>query len=68
LSLAIDVLGSTCFSAGLDSTIRCWSIPTVDIDQYDTYGNIKICTVASTCDFLCNSFLVWLAKRDRSKL
>ena len=41
LSLVLDVVGSTCYSGGLDSTIRSWSIPTVDIDAYDAYGEFS---------------------------
>uniref|UniRef100_H2XXS1 Striatin N-terminal domain-containing protein n=1 Tax=Ciona intestinalis TaxID=7719 RepID=H2XXS1_CIOIN len=37
LSLEIDTEGSSCFSGGLDSTVRVWSIPSVEIDAYDTY-------------------------------
>uniref|UniRef100_H2ZDP0 Striatin N-terminal domain-containing protein n=1 Tax=Ciona savignyi TaxID=51511 RepID=H2ZDP0_CIOSA len=37
LSLEVDADGSYCFSGGLDASVRVWSIPSVEIDAYDTY-------------------------------
>lgn len=39
LSLAIDNEGTTCFSGGLDSSIRTWNIPSRHIDAYDAYAS-----------------------------
>ncbi|XP_072405481.1 striatin-3-like isoform X1 [Chiloscyllium punctatum] len=37
LSLAVSSKGDQCFSGGLDGTICCWNIPSLNIDPYDTY-------------------------------
>ncbi|KAG1667331.1 Striatin-3 [Nymphon striatum] len=39
LCLAMSSNGETCFSGGLDSTVRCWKIPSSNIDPYDTYNS-----------------------------
>ncbi|XP_060077538.1 striatin-3-like isoform X3 [Ylistrum balloti] len=42
LCLAVSATGEQCFSGGLDSSIRCWNIPSSNIDPYDSFG--KYCT------------------------
>ncbi|XP_039252174.2 striatin-3-like [Styela clava] len=37
LSLAIDNEGAMCYSGGVDSSIRTWTIPSRHIDAYDSY-------------------------------
>ncbi|KAL5009242.1 hypothetical protein ScPMuIL_014823 [Solemya velum] len=37
LSLAVSSSGEQCFSGGIDSTIRCWNIPSSNIDPYDSF-------------------------------
>lgn len=37
LSLAITPSGDMCFSGGLDATIRCWNMPSIQVDPYDSY-------------------------------
>ncbi|XP_014666463.1 PREDICTED: striatin-3-like isoform X3 [Priapulus caudatus] len=37
LSLAMSVSGEECFSGGIDSSIRCWKIPSSNVDPYDMY-------------------------------
>ncbi|XP_078089826.1 striatin-3 isoform X2 [Mustelus asterias] len=37
LSLAISSNGEQCFSGGIDATIRCWNMPSPNVDPYDTY-------------------------------
>jgi len=37
LSLAIASSGDFCFSGGIDSTIRVWSMPSPNVDPYDSY-------------------------------
>ncbi|XP_048378591.1 striatin-3-like isoform X3 [Stegostoma tigrinum] len=37
LSLAVSSKGDQCFSGGLDGTICCWNIPSLNTDPYDTY-------------------------------
>ncbi|XP_076464657.1 striatin-3-like isoform X9 [Babylonia areolata] len=37
LSLAVSATGEQCFSGGMDSTIRCWNIPSSNIDPYDSF-------------------------------
>ena len=38
LCLAMSATGEECFSGGVDSTIRCWNLPSSNIDPYDSYG------------------------------
>jgi len=40
LSLAVSASGEQCYSGGMDSTIRCWNIPSSNIDPYDSFGKI----------------------------
>lgn len=40
LSLAVSASGEQCFSGGMDATIKCWNIPSSNIDPYDSYGNL----------------------------
>ena len=42
LSLAIASSGDFCFSGGIDSTIRVWSMPSPNVDPYDSYGEYMI--------------------------
>uniref|UniRef100_A0A8C1IK37 Striatin, calmodulin binding protein 4 n=1 Tax=Cyprinus carpio TaxID=7962 RepID=A0A8C1IK37_CYPCA len=37
LSLAMGEEGESCFSGGLDSTVRGWKIPDLNVDPYDNY-------------------------------
>lgn len=37
LSLAISTSGEQCFSGGTDASIRCWNMPSPNIDPYDTF-------------------------------
>ncbi|XP_060685012.1 striatin-3 isoform X2 [Chiloscyllium punctatum] len=37
LSLTISSNGEQCFSGGIDATIRCWNMPSPNVDPYDTY-------------------------------
>lgn len=35
-------MGETCYTAGLDGAICCWTVPsTVGLDIYQTFGNRK---------------------------
>ncbi len=38
LCLVMDPTGETCYSGGVDATIRCWNIPNSNIDPYDSFG------------------------------
>ncbi|KAI4885891.1 hypothetical protein NFI96_032834 [Prochilodus magdalenae] len=38
LSLSMDEEGKTCYSGGLDGSVRCWKIPDLNVDPYDNYG------------------------------
>ena len=38
LCLAVSPSGEQCYSGGMDSTIRCWNIPSSNIDPYDSFG------------------------------
>ncbi|CAG0880479.1 unnamed protein product [Cyprideis torosa] len=37
LSLVVAPSGEECYSGGVDGTIRCWNIPSSEIDPYDTF-------------------------------
>lgn len=37
LSLAMSPTGESCYSGGMDGTIRCWNIPNSNIDPYDSF-------------------------------
>lgn len=37
LCLAVSATGEQCFSGGIDSTIRCWNLPSSSIDPYDSF-------------------------------
>ncbi|XP_046545184.1 striatin-like isoform X5 [Haliotis rubra] len=37
LCLAVSATGEQCFSGGMDSSIRCWNIPSSNIDPYDSF-------------------------------
>ncbi|KAJ3590861.1 hypothetical protein NHX12_008809 [Muraenolepis orangiensis] len=37
LSLAMGTDGESCYSGGLDGTVRCWKIPDLNVDPYDNY-------------------------------
>ena len=43
LCLAMSATGEECFSGGVDSTIRCWNLPSSNIDPYDSYGKVFSC-------------------------
>jgi len=43
LCLAVSASGEQCYSGGIDSTIRCWNIPSSNIDPYDSFGKYYLC-------------------------
>lgn len=40
LSLTMGEDGESCYSGGLDGTIRCWKMPDLNVDPYDNYGQL----------------------------
>ena len=42
LCLAMSPTGESCYSGGVDGTIRCWNIPNTNIDPYDSFGECCI--------------------------
>lgn len=38
LSLTMGENGDSCYSGGLDGSIRCWKMPDLSVDPYDNYG------------------------------
>lgn len=38
LCLAMSASGEQCFSGGIDGAIHCWTLPSANIDPYDSYG------------------------------
>lgn len=32
--------GDSCYSGGLDGTVRCWKMPDLNVDPYDNYGQL----------------------------
>ncbi|XP_018557595.1 striatin-4 [Lates calcarifer] len=37
LSLTMGEDGESCYSGGLDGTVRCWKMPDLNVDPYDNY-------------------------------
>ncbi|XP_063061957.1 striatin-4 [Engraulis encrasicolus] len=37
LALAMGEDGESCYSGGLDGSVRCWKIPDLNVDPYDNY-------------------------------
>lgn len=37
LALTVSPNGDLCFSGGMDTTIRCWNIPSSNVDPYDSF-------------------------------
>uniref|UniRef100_A0A8C5GFW3 Striatin N-terminal domain-containing protein n=1 Tax=Gouania willdenowi TaxID=441366 RepID=A0A8C5GFW3_GOUWI len=37
LSLTMNEDGESCYSGGLDGTVRCWKMPDLNVDPYDNY-------------------------------
>jgi len=51
LSLAIASSGDLCFSGGIDNTIRVWSMPSPNVDPYDSYdSNVLAATLRGHTD------------------
>lgn len=40
LSLTMNDDGESCYSGGLDGTVRCWKMPDLNVDPYDNYGQL----------------------------
>lgn len=40
LSLTMGEDGESCYSGGLDGTVRCWKMPDLNVDPYDNYGEL----------------------------
>lgn len=38
LSLTMGESGDSCYSGGLDGSVRCWKMPDLNVDPYDNYG------------------------------
>ena len=36
--LAMNGTGDSCYSGGADATVRCWNVPSSNIDPYDSFG------------------------------
>lgn len=53
LSVVINSTSEMCFSGSSDSTIICWSIPSLDIDPYGPYSKFWVIYIKlSTCRLL----------------
>lgn len=61
LCLAMSPTGESCYSGGMDGTIRCWNIPNSNIDPYDSFGKpcfyLKIINIFRYALLLCRSVL-----------
>ena len=53
LSLTVSPNGDFCFSGGVDNTIRCWNLPSSNIDPYDSFGKSRL---PSLCNDCCNEY------------
>ncbi|KAM8853062.1 striatin-4 [Synchiropus picturatus] len=45
LSLTMGEDGDSCYSGGLDGTVRCWKMPDLNVDPYDNYDPDIECSV-----------------------
>lgn len=63
LSLTMGEDGESCYSGGLDGSIRCWKMPDLNVDPYDNYGKSFL-----TANYIAESqslvFLLFLKLRD----
>jgi WD40 repeat protein len=61
LCLAMSPTGESCYSGGMDGTIRCWNIPNSNIDPYDSFG--KMCIVSTySCRLMANTCVcIWVS-------
>lgn len=50
LSLTMGEDGESCYSGGLDGTVRCWKMPDLNVDPYDNYGRSS-----STAEYLASN-------------
>ena len=41
LSIEINPSGETCYTASSDNTIRCWNLPSLEIDPYGQFGEFN---------------------------
>jgi striatin 1/3/4 len=63
LSLAMSPTGESCYSGGMDGTIRCWNIPNSNIDPYDSFDpSVLQATLAGHSD------AVWGLSMHNSKM
>ncbi|KFM63760.1 Striatin-3, partial [Stegodyphus mimosarum] len=63
LCLALSTSGDHCFSGGMDSTIRCWNVPSSLSDPYDSFDpNVLTATLKGHTD------AVWGLSIHSSKL
>ncbi|XP_043489140.1 striatin-4 isoform X1 [Polistes fuscatus] len=54
LCLAMDSTGSRCYSGGLDGMIHCWTLPSANIDPYDSYDpSVLSQTLTGHTDAIC---------------
>lgn len=37
LCLCMSPTGDSCFTGGIDGTVRCWTLPPPNVDPYDVY-------------------------------
>ena len=58
LCLAVNSTGEQCFSGGHDSTIRCWNIPSSNIDPYDSFGTYDIFIIPSWNPIIESCYLI----------
>lgn len=63
LCLAMSPTGESCYSGGVDGTIRCWNIPNSNIDPYDSFDpSVLQATLAEHTD------AVWSLAMHSSKM
>ena len=56
LSLTVSPNGDFCFSGGVDNTIRCWNLPSSNIDPYDSFGKSRLAPMQC----LLRGYYYWL--------
>lgn len=76
LSVVINSTSEMCFSGSADSTIICWSIPSLDIDPYGPYSEFwviynkllritcRLFWVVTQCFFPVGRSVAWRLERN----
>ena len=40
LAIEVNSTGEVCYTASADGTVRCWNLPSLEIDPYGQFGKL----------------------------